>query len=403
MLTQYGHLTYCTNVHKGESWIIHFEQLKDNFPYVKMKISPDKPMGIGLRLSNQASIDLISKDTLSEFREWLSNQDSYVFTMNGFPYGGFHQTRVKDQVHAPDWTTKERVDYTIRLFRILGELLPEGMDGGVSTSPISYRLWFNTAGQLFDAKKSGTKNIISVIEYLIEIHTSTGKMLHLDIEPEPDGVLESGLDFIEWFENDLLPTAIPIIEMKFGASRQKSEDMIKQHLRLCYDVCHIAVGYEDQERIIHNVLDREIKIGKIQISAALKGKMNQKGVNDNRVIEGFKKFDEPTYLHQVTGKTTNGNLLHYPDLPEALQDAQLHVFDEWRAHFHVPVFTGNPGILSTTRDEIIEVLNLQMIQPFTQHLEVETYTWEVLPGDLRLPLKDSISRELQWVKHILDK
>jgi hypothetical protein len=401
MLTPFGHLTYCTNIHKGENWGAHFEQIKDNFPFVKIKISPDKPMGMGLRLSNQASLDLINKDALSGFKEWLSHQDAYVFTMNGFPYGGFHQTTVKDQVHAPDWTKMERVDYTIRLFKILSELLPEGMDGGISTSPLSYRLWYKTEEALKDARMSGTKNIISVLEFLIEIYETTGKVLHLDVEPEPDGLLGSGKDFTEWFEMDILPTGVPAIAKRFGVSRQKSEDMIKQHLRLCYDVCHIAVGFEDQKRTIHNVLERGIKIGKIQISAALKGKMNRNKASDKSVVESFRKFDEPTYLHQVTGRTSDGNLLYYPDLPEAIQDVQLRTFEEWRAHFHVPVFTEKLGVLSTTQDEIVEVLNLQMAKPFTQHLEVETYTWEVLPGELRLPLKESIMRELQWVKFSL--
>ena len=142
MLTNSGHLTYCTNIHSGEKWEDHFNELQKNFPGIKKELSPDKPMGMGLRLANAASIELIKEKNLNAFKQWLNENNTYVFTMNGFPYGNFHDTRVKDHVHTPDWSTPERVEYTIRLFEILKELLPEGMDGGVSTSPLTYRRWF---------------------------------------------------------------------------------------------------------------------------------------------------------------------------------------------------------------------------------------------------------------------
>ena len=141
--------------------------------------------------------------------------------MNGFPYGNFHKTRVKDHVHSPDWTTDERVAYTNRLFDILACLVPQGMAGGVSTNPISYRRWF-TAESFPSAKKMGTENMIQVIQHLIMLHHSTGLILHLDVEPEPDGVMETGVEFIEWFNNNLLPTGIPLIMEKWNVSTRKS-------------------------------------------------------------------------------------------------------------------------------------------------------------------------------------
>ena len=402
MLTKAGHLTYCTNIHAGESWQDHFAALKNHFPAIKEKISPNDVMGIGLRLSNEASIELIKKENLSEFKKWLKDQDAYVFTMNGFPYGGFHHTIVKDQVHIPDWVTDERVEYSLRLFHILTALIPEGMDGGVSTSPLSYRRWFSTQEETSEARNIATKNIIRVIETLIQIHQSTGKILHLDIEPEPDGLLETGNEFIEWFENDLLPIGIPLIKSKLNVSGHKAEDLIKEHLRLCYDVCHFAIGYEPHQSIIDDIKRRGIKIGKIQISAALKAEMNS-SENDRKVIkQNFEKFNEPVYLHQVIAKTRDGRLLRYPDLPEALKEKDNPSVNEWRAHFHIPIFAEKFDLLSSTQDEITEVLSLQKKEPFTNHLEVETYTWEVLPQDLRLPLQDSIIRELEWVKRILE-
>ncbi len=399
MLTRYGHLSYCTNIHPGESWPAHFAALKNNFPQIKEKISPADSMGIGLRLSNEASVELIKKEPLSEFKHWLKEQDAYVFTMNGFPYGGFHRTVVKDQVHTPDWTTASRVDYTMRLFHILTSLIPEEMDGGISTSPLSYRLWFNNEEKLSVAREASTENLVIIIEKLIEIYQSTGKLLHLDIEPEPDGLLETGNEFIEWFENDLLPAGIPVIKSKFDVSHQHAEDLIKQHLRLCYDVCHFAIGYEPHDQIIKDLQNRGIKIGKIQISAALKAKINSP--ERKNIRQSFEKFNEPTYLHQVVAKLKSGKLLRYPDLPEALKQIENPLIEEWRAHFHVPIFAEKFDILSSTQDEIKEVLLIQKTKPFTTHMEVETYTWEVIPTPLRLPMQESIVRELQWVRQIL--
>src|SRR5688500_10203764 len=141
MQTPFGHLTYCTNIHAGESWDDHFSAIRENIPVVKKQLSPDKQFGIGLRLSHLASMELGKKDNLQKFRDWLDKSGCYVFVINGFPYGGFHHTKVKDQVHAPDWTTQDRVLYTIQLFNILSALLPKGMEGGVSTSPLSYKHW----------------------------------------------------------------------------------------------------------------------------------------------------------------------------------------------------------------------------------------------------------------------
>ncbi len=190
------HIGYCTNIHPGEDWNSHFAILQDSLPSIKGRVSPDKPMGVGLRLANQASHDLQDTALVSALRQWLGENGLYVFTMNGFPYGGFHNTRVKDQVHAPDWTTDDRADYTIRMFRVLAQLLPDSLtDGGISTSPLSYRYWWKTPDELAQATEAGTRQMLRVVEELIALRRETGKWLHLDIEPEPDGILESGLSF----------------------------------------------------------------------------------------------------------------------------------------------------------------------------------------------------------------
>ncbi|WP_244950768.1 metabolite traffic protein EboE [Pedobacter suwonensis] len=284
-----GHLTFCTNIYAGENWAAHFDVLTSSFPILKAKLSPDAPMGIGLRLSNLASIELLEGNHLETFKQWLAQEGGYVFTMNGFPYGGFHHTRVKDQVHAPDWTTAERVEYTLHLAEILSRLLPDDMEGGISTSPLSYKPWFNDMGARKSATFSATAHIIQVAEGLHRIFSQSSKVIHLDIEPEPDGFLESGREFIEWYENMLLPAV-------------KDESLIKKHICLCYDVCHFAIGYEPHTAIIKELQQKGIKIGKIQISAALKAKLPSSEVERNAVLDQLARFDEPVYLHQVIAK-----------------------------------------------------------------------------------------------------
>ncbi len=343
-------------------------------------------MGIGLRLSNLASHDLTEAAALQEFKQWLAENNAYVFTMNGFPYGGFHHTRVKDQVHAPDWTTDDRLQYTLRLFHILAQLLPEGMEGGISTSPLSYKPWFDSKIERDAAKIIATKNVIKVAEELDQIRQSTGILMHLDIEPEPDGFLEYGEEFINWFEQDLL-----------NAETTLSAETIKVHINLCYDVCHFAIGYEPHEQVIEQLAEKSIKIGKLQISAALKAEMPASETERIFLINELAKFEEPTYLHQVIGRCNDSTIIRYPDLPAAIADSRNPAVVEWRAHFHVPIFVEDMGMVKSTRADIIQVLNEYNKRPFTQHLEVETYTWEVLPDELKAPLDDSIFRELEWV------
>jgi len=392
-----GHLTYCTNIHAGKNWADDFEAIRINFPAIKKAVSANAPMGLGLRLSNEASIGLSDQLALDQFKKWLADNDTYVFTMNGFPYGEFHHTVVKADVHAPDWTTEARKTYSIRLFHILAQLLPEGMDGGVSTNPLSYRHWFKSPEELAQATKTGTLNIIEVIKGLVLIQRETGKALHLDIEPEPDGIMETGREFIDWFEGDLMTLGIPEVAAAFNVGPTAAEAMIRTHVCICYDVCHFAIGYEPHEAVLQELEQKKITVGKIQISAALKAKLDRPAAEKPDLKKAFDLFNEPVYLHQVVARKNDGELIRYTDLPPALEDFENENVEEWRAHFHVPISIREIGLLSTTQSDIIEVLQLQKNRPFTQHLEVETYTWEVLPEQIKLPIAESISQELQWV------
>jgi hypothetical protein len=394
MKTPFGQLTYCSNIHPGQDWQEHFSVLKSSIPEIKKAVSPTNPMGIGLRLANLASIDLLEKSNYDDFENWLKINDCYVFTMNGFPYGNFHNVVVKDQVHAPDWTTQDRTEYTIRLFGILAKLLPKNVtEGGISTSPLSYRFWWKTEIELQEATKIATQNIVLIVENLIEIFYQTGKTLHLDIEPEPDGILENSDEYISWYNNYLIPIGVEKLNAK-GYSEKKAIELIKKHIQLCYDVCHFALGFEEPKAVIKKLEKEKLKIGKIQISSALKVDFSE---NANEKLQALAQYNEPTYLHQVIAKLKDGSFQKFRDLGEALIGFHSNI-ETWRVHFHVPIFLEKYGLLSSTQSDIIETLRLQKDSPFTNHLEIETYTWGVLPDEFQAPLNESIIREINWVK-----
>jgi hypothetical protein len=394
MKTRFGHLTYCSNIHTGENWDLHFAELKANIPTIKQQICPDKPMGIGLRLANQASIDLNDWSNMKEFKAWLKAENCYVFTMNGFPYGGFHNVVVKDQVHVPDWTTDERVEYTIRMFQILSQILPENMqEGGISTSPLSYRFWWKSDEALQKATRLATQNILLVVDEMMKIGKETGKIMHLDIEPEPGGLIENGQEFIDWYQNELIPMAFEHFAEK-GILADKALKFIRRHVQLCYDICHFGVSFEEPQSIVNQLNKLDIRVGKIQISSALKVDLR----NDAQAkVEELKKYDEPTYLHQVVAKLEDGSFEKYTDLKEAIDHFVPNKYSEWRIHFHVPLFLDNYGLLGSTQTEIVKTLAVHKKDSFTNHLEIETYTWSVLPKESQVPLNESIIREMEWV------
>jgi hypothetical protein len=210
------HLSYCSNIHAGESWDATFQNLKIYIPEVKKRLAHKGAFGIGLRLSHEASLVLERPERLQEFRDWLKKSNAYVYTLNCFPYGGFHRTKVKEQVHAPDWTTEARRDYTMRCFRILSQLLPEGMEGGISTSPLTYRHWFSTDVEKKAAFAQATTHLIDVVDELVRLRRETGKLLHLDIEPEPDGLIENSEELIRYFKNWLQAKGKGILGKKLG-------------------------------------------------------------------------------------------------------------------------------------------------------------------------------------------
>jgi hypothetical protein len=375
------HLTYCTNIHPGENWEAVQRSLR-HLLAVKEQ-GGGGPFGIGLRLSARAANELRKPAVLDSFRRWLTEHDCYVFTINGFPYGGFHGRVVKDRVHAPDWTTSDRLLYTKHLFDILAELLPEGLDGGVSTSPLSYQPWHRSAEALRRTKEISAHYLLQLAEYLDGIYQRTGKLLHLDIEPEPDGVLEDTAGFVRYYNEYLLRGKV-------------GERLVRRHLQLCYDICHFAVQFEEPKAVLDELNRQGLRVGKLQISAALKAHLYEHGRTE--VAAALGPYAEPVYLHQTNLLRAGHEMTSYPDLAPALAALNGMKYDELRTHFHVPIYTDSYGVLRSTNDAIEETLKLWRQSPFTHHLEVETYTWDVLPDHQRLGLVESIHRELEWVR-----
>ncbi|MEH1873021.1 metabolite traffic protein EboE [Nostoc sp.] len=396
------HLTYCSNIHPGESWLEVFANLEKYVLNLKSRLSPTAPFGIGLRLADAAAKELLQNNNLAQFQAWLSQEDLYVFTLNGFPYGGFHRQVVKDQVYAPDWSTQERVDYTLNLAQILATLLPEELDGGISTLPLSYKPWWQKDQASFETVlKKSCLNIASVVVEMIRICEKTGKILHIDLEPEPDGLIENTSEVIDFYQNWLLPIGGNYLSEKLNIEQSLAEIKLLEHVRVCYDTCHFSVEYEEPQSVFGRLQSAGIKIGKIQISAAIKVKIPADVEKRSLIVERLRPFAESTYLHQVIERRSDGTLHHYPDLITALPHLEQSLAQEWRTHFHVPIFIHDYQILQSTQDDIATVLHLLQTNNACSHLEIETYTWDVLPSEMKIDLLTSIQREYEWVLELI--
>lgn len=396
MLTTDFLLTYCTNIHPGESLTEVEKVLFEQVPKIRAEVFGNQKMGVGVRLSALAAKELNDTVRLKLFKEDLDSNNLFVFTMNGFPYGNFHGQKVKDNVHAPDWTTRERLDYTFDLIDILGVLLPDGQEGGISTSPVSYKFWFSDPKQIEKAKNIATKHLVSILFKLEELERETGKYIHLDIEPEPDGLLENTSDVIDFFENFLIPESTASLISQLGVSEEEAKEKTLRYITICYDVCHFALAWEDPEFVVSEFNKHSIQIGKVQISAALEARFANPGNQFATILNQLSFFSESTYLHQVTVK--KGDILKkYRDLDLCIKEEKDISNSIWRIHFHVPVFVKEFQNLFSTQEAIIKVLELLKKEKFTKHLEIETYTWEVLPAGLKEDLNTSICRELDWV------
>ena len=385
------HLTYCTNIHAADGWDAVNASVRHFATALKQRLSPAAPFGIGLRLSARDARELRQSGRLEEFRRFLNDQGLYVALINGFPHGSFHRTPVKAEVYAPDWRDDERVRYTLDLVAILERLLPEGVDGGISTAPLSYKPWVAD----FETRPF-IHNVVRVAEALVRARERTGATMHLDIEPEPDCVIETSDEFLDFFTRRLLPDGAPLLSESLGCNISTARAHLVEHVAICVDCCHFAVEYEDARAALDRVRAAGVQVGRVQLSSAVKVRFPRDETACAGLIERLRRFADSTYLHQVIERRGHA-LTHFPDLDVALDRSESPAGAEWRIHFHVPLFASEYEGLGSTQDYVRDVLTLARQSHFAHHFEIETYTWDVLPAGLKIDLLDSIEREYRWV------
>ena len=394
------HLTYCTNIHPANGWEEVMANVERYGPALKQRLGPNAAFGLGLRLSSRDSCELLEGDRLQRFKELLDREGLYVAIINGFPYGPFHGEVIKSTVFAPDWREEARVQYTLRLVEILAELLPADVDGGISTCPLSYKGWVDQCDDA--AWESITDNLARVAAALVRVQQSRGQVIHLDIEPEPDGLVEHSHEVERFYRRWLLGFGAERLAALLGIDEAAAREHLLEHIRVCWDTCHQAVEFEEPAEVLARFDAAGIRVGRIQVSAALKIALPSDEYERAGIRDELEPFAESTYLHQVLQRNTDGTIHHYADLPDALAAVQDPEAEEWRTHFHVPIFLNEYGRLGSTQDDILKVFRLAEERRFTRHLEIETYTWDVLPSDMKRDLLTSVSREYEWVMDAID-
>jgi sugar phosphate isomerase/epimerase len=371
------HLGYCTNVHPGETWAQTFDALERWTLEVKRRLGRSGSYGIGLRLSDRASRELSERTALLEFQRWLERHDCYVFTINGFPFGQFHAGAVKERVYLPDWTQPERVDYTVRLFELLSKLVPASVEGSVSTLPGGLKEF--TSGR--EPEAAIRANLWRCVEQIARVSEQAGRTLHLGLEPEPCCLLENSVEAAAFFDR--------LREEHPGDPR------LDEHLGVTYDTCHFAVEFEAPADALARLREHGIRISKIQLSNALSFSPKP------ALLDQLAGFAENIYLHQVILRREDGSLERFKDLDLALakQLSQAAGAEEWRVHFHVPLNSEPAAGFGTTASHITGVLEEVRKEPrLCAHLEIETYTWAVLPEPLKThDVCEQITGEYQWV------
>ncbi len=376
-------LGYCTNIHPAETWPETMDALRTHVMGVRDRLietgdhPAGKPYPIGLRLSAQAARELLQGDALWKFKDWLAENDSYVFTINGFPYGSFHGTRVKEKVFQPDWTSPERVSYTQDLFSILAEIAPASGGGSVSTLPGSHKT--------FQADETAIRtNLIEIAHFIEDLSQKHQIDLHLGLEPEPLGHFENTLETLAFFERLHAQAQSPVI--------------LANRIGLNFDSCHFAIEFDDAAPSLDAISAAGIRLSKIHLSNALS--LNP---SDPAAIQAIRHFDEPTYFHQVIAQRLDASLARFLDLPAFLAavdsgETSPADFVEARVHFHIPLDAQPAPPLSSTHSHVEQTLGWCLRHPTAcNHFEIETYTWGVLPGNLQRPVVEQIASEYRWV------
>ena len=363
---------YCTNVHSGGSLEETMHNLDRHATEVARRLGEDR-LGIGLWLPEGPAREVMAGGGARDLRDRLESMGLYVFTLNGFPQGDFHAKVVKHAVYQPGWDSVERLEYTMQLAVILSELLPEDLsEGSISTLPLGWR-----AG--FEGHETAIARLEALAEGLARIEDRTGRLIHVDLEPEPGCVLDRAVDVVDLFGR--LP------------------ERARRHLRVCHDVCHSAVMFEEQKTAIETYRSEGISVGKIQVSSC--PEIDFEAIEEDErefALSHLASFAEPRYLHQTTIMSGDGNRSFHEDLGQVVERRPAR--GRWRVHFHVPVFARSLGPVGTTQRDIAACIsafegNLPM-------LEVETYAWGVLPeGLFSDDLAGGIAEEIRYTRSLL--
>jgi len=380
-------LSYCTNVHPGLSVEEVCQGLVEYAGPIQRKLQ--KPLAAGLWLA-QPVIEELQADTtkLGQLKQTLAEQNLICYTLNAFPYGNFHSDRVKEQVYVPDWSEEPRLTYTFQCAKVLAELMEEIDEGSISTVPLGFKQLASGA----DFRTKCIDQLLQLASLLEQLYQDTGKRIRLAIEPEPLCILETTPETIEFFQ-----------ELKAVAIERDLAKLAREYLGVCYDVCHQAVEFEDVAESLKSLDAAGIRINKVHITCAIDLGNPADNEAGRKMLAGFV---EQRYLHQTFALFADGNIRTITDLSEDLcLNPPPHMAEaiKWRIHFHVPVNAENLGPLGTTREELKIALQTVAGLEQTPHLEVETYTWSVMPGEEQPSLVDGFTAELQATLELLNQ
>ncbi|MEU5781810.1 metabolite traffic protein EboE [Micromonospora lupini] len=349
------HLGYCTNVHPAEDLAGILGQLDTYAVPVRAALGSDL-LGLGLWLAAPVAAELAADPVLRlRLRAELDARGLEVVTLNGFPYAAFQAPVVKQDVYHPDWTTEQRLTYTLDLARVLADLLPDdAARGSISTLPLAWRQPWDT-----DRADAARRRLDQLAAGLAAVQRDTGREVRVAFEPEPGCVVEST-----------------------GQAAALLSGMDTDRLGVCVDLAHLACAWEDPAEALERLRAAGLPVVKVQVSAAVEAADPAGGA------EALRRWVEPRFLHQTRGVGCAG--LADPadpayaadDLDEALDRA---LPGPWRVHYHVPLHAPPEEPLSSTLPVLRAALRALYSGPTAgcDHLDVETYTWGVLPAARR--------------------
>ncbi len=387
-----GHLTYSTLVHPGDDWEQMWQSLTTYVPRVKARIAGNRRFGVSLRLSANSARTLAGSAAEREkLKKFLGDNNMYLYTVNAFPYGAFKGTLVKEQVYEPDWRSEERTRYTINVADVLADVCTPDIAPSIQSAPLGFKP--RVTGD--DVVASYTDHVLRVVAHLVELEARTGRTVQLALEAEPFCFLETTDETVDYFTGHLYSGAaaeelarlarMPIAE---------AHGALRRHLGVVFDICHQAVEYEDIAASLQKLVDAGIPIFKLQEAAALHvPEVTQ------AAVDTLKRYAKTIYLTQ-TMERRDGRIHRFLNLEDAIAAFEKAPGPrEWRVHIHVPVFLDDLGQFRTTRFAIADALRFHKAKPLSRQLEIETYTWDMLPENLKTgDIVDYICREIEWVR-----